>query len=249
MKSDFMLAKEELGRIGIIRVAADFYSEPKRKGSVFFVKSPVTHDKTASLALYPNTNRFCDFANGGASGDCISFVAYVRGCNQWEALKELRGFYGLTDSREQDRQEAQRRIQLQQEQEHKREERKQAFYMALYDEIDRLKSWVAIYKTAIEKRLYESFSDLWTYCMEELQKIDYRLDILCAADCKTYPRLKAHSENLSSDRFQWLLDCLGILQESGAFTATESEIKEITAQRDFELTRQPGAERRCGVEW
>lgn len=35
MKSDFTLAKEELQRIGIKRVAADFYAEPKRKGSVF----------------------------------------------------------------------------------------------------------------------------------------------------------------------------------------------------------------------
>jgi len=35
MKQDFILAKEELGRIGIKRVAAGFYSEPKRKGSVF----------------------------------------------------------------------------------------------------------------------------------------------------------------------------------------------------------------------
>lgn len=69
MKSDFALAKEELSQIGIKRVAADFYQEPRRKGSCYFVKSPATHDKTASLAIYPNSNRFCDFANGNLSGD------------------------------------------------------------------------------------------------------------------------------------------------------------------------------------
>ena len=110
MKSDFVFAKEDLSRIGIKRVAADFYAEPKRKGSVYFVKSPATHDKTASLALYPNLNRFTDFANGNYSGDCISFVAYVRGCNNWEALQTLKEFYGLTDSREQEKEEIRRRI-------------------------------------------------------------------------------------------------------------------------------------------
>lgn len=69
MKSDFALAKEKLSQIGIKRVAADFYQEPRRKGSCYFVKSPATHDKTASLAIYPNSNRFCDFANGNLSGD------------------------------------------------------------------------------------------------------------------------------------------------------------------------------------
>ena len=76
------------------------------------------------------------------------------------------------------------------------------------------------------------------------------LDILTGADCKAYPRMKAYHENLPSDRYQWLLDVLAVLAEGGAFEATTEELKEITAQRDFELTRKPGAAvRRCGVEW
>lgn len=250
MKQDFMLAKEELSQIGIVRVAADFYTEPKKRGSVFFVKSPATHDKTASLALYPNSNRFTDFANGNYSGDIIGFVAYIRGCNNWQALKELQAFYGLSDARELDKQEARWHIQLQQERERKKEERKQAFYRALYGEIDRLTNWAAIYRKAIEKEVFEPFnSDMWAYCVNELQKVDYRLDILCAADCKAYPRLKAYHEYLSSDHYQWLLDVLGVLQEQGAFTATAGELEEITAQRNFELTRQPRAVRRCKIGW
>ena len=250
MKSDFTLAKEELSRIGILRVSKDFYTEPKRKGSVYFVKSPATHDKTASLALYPNSNRFTDFANGNLSGDCIAFVAYIKNINQWQALKELQAFYGLTDSREADRQEAQRRIQLQQEQERRKEERRQAFYRVLWEQIDDLKRWAVIYSTVIEKAVFEPFSDTWAYCVNELQKMEYKLDILTGADCKAYPRMKAYHENLPSDRYQWLLDVLAVLAEGGAFEATTEELKEITAQRDFELTRKPGAAvRRCGVEW
>lgn len=34
MKSDFVLAKEELSRIGIVRICRDFYIEPKRRGRI-----------------------------------------------------------------------------------------------------------------------------------------------------------------------------------------------------------------------
>lgn len=249
MKSDFKLAIPDLNRIGIVRVSTDFYTEPKRKGTVFFVRSPAGTDRTASLALFPNSNRFTDFSNANYSGDIIGFVAYVKGCNQWQALKELQAYYGLTDSREQDRQEAQRRILLQQQEERRKEERRQAFYRALWEQIDDLKRWAVIYSTAIEKELFEPFSDEWCYCLNEKQKVEYRLDILCAADCREYMRLKPFHEDLPSDRYKWLLDCLAVLAEGGAFTATEEELKEIKAQAVFEVQRKPGVERRCIVEW
>lgn len=249
MKSDFALAKEELKKIGIFRISSDFYQTPRRKGSVFFVRSPAGTDRTASLALYPSSNRFTDFSNANCSGDIIGFVAYVKGCNNWQALKELQSFYGLTDSREQDRQEVQRRIQLQKEREHRVAERKAEFRAALSGCIEDLKAWANIYRIAMEKTVFEPFTDEWCYCLEELQKTEYKMNILCAADCREYARLKPYHENLPSDRYAWILDCLDILQECRAFTATRAEIEEITAQRDFELTRQPGTERRCGVEW
>ena len=71
MKSDFKLAIPDLNRIGIVRVSTDFYTEPKRKGTVFFVRSPAGTDRTASLALFPNSNRFTDFSNANYSGDMI----------------------------------------------------------------------------------------------------------------------------------------------------------------------------------
>lgn len=94
-----------------------------------------------SLALYPNSNRFCDFANGNYSGDIIGFISYIKGANNWQALKELQNYYGLTDSREAGGQEAQRRIQIPQQEERRKEERRQAFYRALWAQIDDLKRW------------------------------------------------------------------------------------------------------------
>ena len=238
MKEDFRLAREELGGIGILKVAADFYAEPRRKGSVFFVRSPKTTDKHWSLALYPGNNRFVDFANSGESGDIISFVAYIRDSDQWTALQTLRDFYGLTDAREKDREEIRRRILLQQREEQQRVERKRAFRAALSGEISRLRKWAGICSLALEKGLYEPHSELWAYCIHELQRTEYKLDVRSGADIREYPILKYG--NLPSDRPKWLLDSLAILAESGAFQATAEELKEL---------KEPGAERRCGIEW
>ena len=88
------------------------------------------------------------------------------------------------------------------------------------------------------------------YCIDELEKINYRLDVLCAADCKAYPRMKAYHGDLPSDRFKWLSDALDILAGSGAFTATADELKEVKAQAAFETQRKPGAAaRRCKIGW
>ena len=240
MKSDFVLAKEELSRIGIVRICRDFYIEPKRRGRVYMVRSPAGSDKTPSLALYPRNNRFCDFSNGNKSGDCVSFLAYIKNLNQWQALKELRAYYGLTDGQEQEKQEVQRRILLQQQEECRKEERKEAFYKALNGEIDRLKRWENIYKIAIEKTIFEPLSDMWKYCVEELQRVEYQLDILTAADMNTYRRMK-YSDDLPSDRQEWILDSLSVLSSCGTFKTTESEINEIK--------RAAANRRRCKIEW
>ncbi len=250
MKSEFIIAKEELNQIGITKICSDFYIEPKKEGSVFFTKSPSTQDKTFSLALYPNSNRFCDFANGNYSGDVVGFVSYIKGINNWQALQELKSFYGLIDSREVDKQEIRQRIQLQQREKCKKSKRQQEFKTALFGEIDRLKRWENIYKVIMKKQIYAPFTNEWCYCIKEQQQINLKLDILCAVDSRTYIRMKPNpSMGLSSDRPQWLLDTLAILAEYGSFKATKAELEEITTQRDFELTRKSGTDRRCSIEW
>ncbi len=139
MKKDFQIIKEQLPPI--LQVASDFYQRPKRRGSCYFVKSPVSHDKTWSLALYPVSNSYCDFSQGNRSGDSISLISYVKGVDNWQALKILKDFYGLQDSRELDRQETRRRILAQQEQERKNRQRQQAFKVALLSCIDDLRRW------------------------------------------------------------------------------------------------------------
>lgn len=246
MKEDFETIKTQLP--GICKIASDFYQQPKKKGSVFFVKSPKTADKHESLCLYPDSGRFIDFANGGFQGDSIAFLAYIRDCNQWQALQTLKDFYGLVSEREQNKEDIRRKIQLQQEREQKKRQRKRDFKTALSARIDDLRRWENIYRLALKNRLYEPFTDEWEHCMNELHKTSYQLDILCASDCDSYRFMKT-SSRIPSDYWQWLLDVLSILAECGAFQATQNELAEIRAQRDYELTRKPGGERRCEIEW
>ena len=113
-----------------------------------------------------------------------------------------------------------------------------------------MKDWLNKYRLVLEKGELEPFSDLWTYVVNEIREAEYRLDVLTAADMDEYRRMKSNpAQGLPSDRPQWILDCLAILAEVGVFEATEEEIKEITVQRDFELRRAPGRDRRCCVEW
>ena len=61
MREDFREVREELKEIGIRRIVEEHYMTPQRR-TIYFVKSPASPDKTASLAIFPETNRFCDFA-------------------------------------------------------------------------------------------------------------------------------------------------------------------------------------------
>lgn len=241
MKRDFERAKEELNQIGIVQVCRDFYIEPQFKSYKYFVKSPVSADKHWSLCLYPD-NRFTDFSNSNYSGDIIGLIAYTKGISNWESLKLLRDFYGLSDGKEQSREEARRKIQQQQQNERRRKERQREFQSALSACIEDLRHWLGIYTTAIENKLYEPFSELQAYVMNELQATEYKLDILTANDC-SYRRLKKVSgkEELYSDYPQWLLDVLAVLEECGVFKATAAELKQITERRNIEL-------RRCDIE-
>lgn len=245
MKEDFRIAKEELNRIGIVRVCRDFYIEPQLKSYRYFVKSPVAADKHWSMCLYPSDNRFTDFSNGNYSGDIIGLVSYTRGISNWDALQLLKSYYGLFNNREQSKEDVRRKIRQQQEKERRQKERRQEFKRALSACIDDLRRWLEIYTTAIENELYEPFSELQAYVINELQITEYKLDILTANDC-SYRRLKRVSgkENLYSDYPQWLLDVLAVLEECGAFKATAAELKQVTEQRNIELRRRANGDNR-----
>lgn len=246
-KEDFKEKIEELNRIGIVRVCTDFHHAPN---SHLFVKSLATNDKNWSIKLYPATNTFCDYANGNKGGDIIRFIAYIQNINNWQALKLLQEYYGLSDDQEKNKEEVKKRIQQQQEEQKRTQERHQAFYTALFGCIDDLKKQEQNYKDILENKEIQPFSDVWCYAMEQLQSLGYRLNILCSIPSNEYRRMKPDAtRGISSDRLAWLIDVLSILEADGIFKATEDEIREIQAQKDFESNRKPGKNRICSILW
>lgn len=241
MSKIFSEIKESL----TMRQVAEHLGYPVNRSG--FIFSPFKKEKTASCKLYRNS--YYDFSTG-AGGDLINFTAAVLNINNWESCQYLVQAFSLPISLSgaADRLEE---IERRRRERQRQEAREQEFKAALFGEIDSLKCRADIYRIAIEKQLYEPFSDTWAYCIKELQKVEYKLDILCGADQEAYRRMKPKVElGLSYDRPQWLLDTLSILAEDGAFQATQSELKEIQAQRDFELLeRQPGKDRVCDIGW
>lgn len=241
MSDVFKKIKESLT---MTQIARHLGYEPNRAG---FIKSPFQGEKTASCKLYRNS--YYDFSTS-SGGDLIKFTALVLGVNNWESCKYLIQAFSLpivlsggTDHRDE--------IERRQREKKRQEERKQEFMTALLSEIDSLKRWADICRTVVEKRLCEPFSEMESYCINELQRAEYKLDILCATDQGAYRRMKQDvAAGLSSDHPQWLLNTLAVLAESGVFQATQSELAEIQAQRNFELLeRQPGKDRICSIRW
>lgn len=251
MKEDFKKTSRELEnqKISILQISSDFYMAPKRKGnSLYFVKSPVTNDSEFSLALHMDSNRFTDFANGNYNGDCIGFVAYVKGISQWDALKELQLFYGLSGN-ERDNRKIRSQIRNQQAEVQRKQERKQQFFTALNGEINEQIFWRDIFSEYLQNHLFEPFSSEWCDCTNELQLCEYKLDVLCASDQIKYCRMKTSGGQLPTDRYKWILDCLDILQKSGRFHPTKAELEEIGEQKCFEVNRKQGETRRCNIGW
>lgn len=158
MREDFVDTNNLLKQKGIVTVCNDLYIHPQRRGRYYYTKSPVTDDKHASLCLYPGTNTYVDYANGGAHGDIVGLIAYTQRCSQWDALQVLRDYYGLPSNKERDSQKIRQQIKRQQEQERKQAARKRAFDLALSDTITRLRQWEQLYQNILDNHLQEPTS-------------------------------------------------------------------------------------------
>lgn len=55
------------------------------------------------------------------------------------------------------------------------------FEMLCQTEISRLKIWENFYQRAIEEKIFPPLSDLQAFTVNELQKVSYRLDVLCVS--------------------------------------------------------------------
>ncbi len=166
------LFREVKKNLTMQQVARHLGFEPNRAG---FIKSPFQDERTASCKLYERS--FYDFSTS-TGGDLIRFTAAVLGLNNWQAVRYLVEAFSLPysvsgskDNREQ--------IKKREQERKRQQEKEQRFKAAWLQEVDRLKKWECIFTLAIEKQVFPPMSDLWAYSMKEMQKVSYRLDVLC----------------------------------------------------------------------
>ena len=153
-------------------VARHFGYEPNRAG---FIKSPFKGERTASCKLYPRS--FYDFS-AGTGGDIIRFAAAILHVNNWEACGYLVEAFSLpfslsgsADNREQIRRREQGR--------QRKLEKERRFNEAWLAEVNELKTRENIYQRAIEEKTFPPLSDLQVFTVAELQKVSYKLYMLC----------------------------------------------------------------------
>ena len=233
---DFVTLKDALRdrNINIRQICIDLYMQPNQYN---FVKSP-QGEKTPSLRLYPKTDSFYDFA-AGTGGDGIRLLSYVRHISDHEAAELLCDYYRL-DIRQQD-DDTSRRIR--QERERKaliKERRNREFHDALFCLISDLKNRTEKYTEMLQNPQIKPFDSLWCFLIQEIEAAEYKLDILCAADCDTYRRMKPDKQSdMPDDKPRWMMDTLQILKAAGRFAPTAEEMQQIRQAINCEARREP----------
>ena len=166
------LFKEVRESLTMQQVAEHFGYKVNRSG---FILSPFRNEKTPSCKLYRNS--YYDFSTA-AGGDLIQFTAAINGSNNWQACQYLIEAFSLpyslsgnTDNREQ--------ILCREQERQRQQEKEQRFKEAWRAEVDRLKTWENIYQRAIEEKIFPPLSDLQAFTVRELQKVSYKLYMLC----------------------------------------------------------------------
>lgn len=169
MSEVFKKIKESLT---MTQVARHLGFEPNRTG---FIKSPFQDERTASCKLYRDS--FYDFSTN-TGGDLIRFTASVLGLNNWQAACYLVEAFALPYSVS-DAKDNREQINNREQERKRQQEKEERFKAAWLQEVDRLKRWEYIFTLVIEKQVFPPLSDLWSYAVKELQKVSYRLDVLC----------------------------------------------------------------------
>ena len=67
-----------------------------REGNEWVARNPTRSDRRpGSFKVNIRTGRWADFATGDAGGDVVSLAAYLDGCRQFEAARNLSRMLGL----------------------------------------------------------------------------------------------------------------------------------------------------------
>lgn len=132
-------------------------------------------ERTASIKIYPESNSFYDFGRC-TGGDVVRLWAHVKGCDSWQALKEIRETFRLNTP---DKQHSRAMIAQQEQARKRQQEAKKQKQEEWVRQVDRLKAEASFYRAILEGEHCEPLSWTWCICQNRLTTANIRLDLLC----------------------------------------------------------------------
>ena len=78
-------------------VVPQWLPDGRREGSEWVARNPLRHDHhPGSFKVNLRSGRWADFATGDSGGDLISLAAYLTGCGQADAARQLAEMLGVS---------------------------------------------------------------------------------------------------------------------------------------------------------
>lgn len=132
-------------------------------------------EKTGSVHIYPATQSFYDFGRA-CGGDCIKLWSHIKGCDSWQALREIQECFGLNAP---DKQHSRAMIEQQEQARQRQLEAQKQAKRRWVREVDALKTEASFYWAILESEHCRPLSWLWCTCQNRLTIVQIQLDLLC----------------------------------------------------------------------
>lgn len=109
--------------------------------------------------------------------------SHVRGCNNWDALREISALYGLsTGLNETDKKNIAKRIEEQEQSQRARRQAEKRARKLWASWVEHLKMQEEFYENLLKSPHIKPLSDPWCWLVNSKQMVSYRLDCLCGIE-------------------------------------------------------------------
>ncbi len=149
--------------------------KPGKNPNLFFYPN----EKEPSIKIYPETNSFFDFGRH-SGGDCIRLWSHICQVSDMEAAKAIASICGI-DLGTSDKITA-AEIKHRQKAKLDTDRAQNQTWRRWRQEVDSLKAREQFYENLLDSPHVSPFSWPWVWCKNDLQKVRYRLDILCGIE-------------------------------------------------------------------
>ena len=136
-------------------------------------------ERTPSIKVYTDTNSFYDFGRC-VGGDSIQLWSHVKGCNCWEAAREMASVFGISlDLSKENRKDIIAQIRREERAREVRKRNEKRRRQMWRRKVEALQEQVTLCNSLLNSGRIPPLSDVWCWAVNDRQKAEYYLDCLC----------------------------------------------------------------------